>query len=357
MSKNKKWCISLGSVTLFTLAFLAAIVIVIDPYFHYHKPLDGLAYPMSNEEQRYLNDGILRHFGYNALIVGSSMTENFKTSQLDELFDVDAVKICNMGDTFYNIRSNVEKAIDEQGEIKMVVTSLDIIRLCDEPNFLRTDMGDYPTYLYDENYLNDVEYVLNKDVLLEKIYKVVRYTAAGNETPTFDEYCNWQQTAVFGKDAVLSGYDRMDKLPPDYEAQKQQQANVIPNISQNIVDMAKENPDTEFYLFYPPHSIYFWDSMDRYSAVEWQIENMEIATELLLECENIHVYAFFDEYEMICDVTQYSDIAHYSESYNALILDWMASGEHELTKENYKQYFEDMKTFYSNYDYDSLFDE
>lgn len=357
MSKNKKWCMLLGSITLVTWIVLATVVIIVDPYFHFHKPLESLEYPMSSGDQRYLNDGILRHFEYDALIIGSSMTENFKTSQLDELFGVNSIKICNAGDTYYNIKTNIEKAIEEQGNIKIVVTSLDISRLCDEPTFMRTDMGDYPTYLYDDNIFNDVEYVLNKDVLLEKIYKVVQYTRAGNKTPTFDEYCNWQNNSVFGKEAVLSGYERREKTPADLTAQEEQQTNITPNIMQNIVILAQENPDTEFYLFFPPYSIYYWDSIDRYSAVEWQIDNMKIATELILECDNIHVYSFFEEHEMLSDLSNYKDMVHYSEVYNEQILEWMANGEHELTKENYEQYFDDMKQFYCNYDYDSLFYE
>ena len=357
MNKNKKWCMLLGSFTVLTLMLAATIVIIIDPYMHYHKPLDCLEYPMNSGDQRYINDGIIRQFEYDALIIGSSMTENFKTSQLNDLFGVNAIKVCNAGDTYYNIKTNIEKAIEEQGDIKLVVTSLDINRLCDDPNHLRTDMGEYPTYLYDDYLYNDVEYVLNKDVLLEKVYKVIKYTREGNKTTTFDEYCNWQNNSVFGKEAVLATYDRLEKMPPNMEAQEQQQANIAPNVLQNIVKLAQENPNTEFYLFFPPYSIYYWDNIDRYSVVEWQIDNMKIATELLLECENIHIYSFFDEYEIISDLSNYKDMVHYSETYNEYILDWIAVGEHELTKENYEHYYEEMKNYYCNYDYDSLFEE
>lgn len=66
--------------TLLTLAALAGITIYVDPLFHYHAPLGSLQYPLYDE--RYMNDGIVRHFDYDAIITGSSMTENFKTSFL-----------------------------------------------------------------------------------------------------------------------------------------------------------------------------------------------------------------------------------------------------------------------------------
>ncbi len=356
MKKEKLWCLILLGLSVAILAILAVPTIIIDPYFHYHEPLEQFQYPLNKEDQRYLNDGIIRNYEYDAMIIGSSMTENFKASQLNELFGVNCVKVCYMGDTFYQTRMNVEKAIEEQGQIKMVVTSLDITRLTDASDYLREDMGDYPDFLYDNNPFNDVEYVLNKEVLLEKTYNVWGYTSAGKITTTFDEYCNEARYMEYSRSAVLNSYDRMEKREPDLEAQVLQQANVAPNISENIVALAQANPEVEFYLFFPPYSICYWDDLDKYSALEWQIDNMQIATELLLECENVHVYSFFDEHEMICNLDNYKDIAHYSEDINVQILDWMANEEHLLTKENYEEYYADMKEFYGNYDFDSIFE-
>ena len=77
----KKWAITTILSTCMLLVGLGSVTIYIDPYFHYHAPLQGLEYPISNE--RYQNDGIIRHFPYNAIITGTSMTENFKASELD----------------------------------------------------------------------------------------------------------------------------------------------------------------------------------------------------------------------------------------------------------------------------------
>lgn len=73
------------------LVLTAVTVIIIDPYFHYHKPISFVSYKLSN--QRYINDGIVKHFNYDAVITGTSMTENFKSSQFDKLFNVNSVKV------------------------------------------------------------------------------------------------------------------------------------------------------------------------------------------------------------------------------------------------------------------------
>ena len=89
---------------------------------------------------------------------------------------------------------------------------------------------------------------------------------------------------------------------------------------------------------------------------ERQLAGEKYAIELMLPYDNIHLFSFFTEHDMICDLDNYKDIAHYGENINSRILRWMKAGEHELTEENYEAYCEEMKDFYMNYDYDRLFE-
>ena len=78
-------------VTLLTvLIFVACVVIIVDPYFHYHKPFSFLSYRLY--EERYTNDGISRNFTFDAMITGTSMAQNFKPSEMDALFGTHSVK-------------------------------------------------------------------------------------------------------------------------------------------------------------------------------------------------------------------------------------------------------------------------
>lgn len=94
----KKWNIMVLSSTLVILALVAAVTIIIDPFLHYHKPLPGLEYPL--KEERYQNDGIARHYEYEAIITGTSMTQNFKTSQFQQLWGAEAIKIAFSGASY-----------------------------------------------------------------------------------------------------------------------------------------------------------------------------------------------------------------------------------------------------------------
>lgn len=82
----------------------------------------------------------------------------------------------------------------------------------------------------------------------------------------------------------------------------------------------------------------------------------QFAIEKLLEYENVHLFSFFNNFQLICDLNNYGDEIHYSPKINSKILAWMKEGEYELTKENYLDYIDEITEFYCNYDYDSIFE-
>ena len=74
----RRWLgLTLGLTAAGLLAF-GGLVAAVDPFFHFHGPAEGLSYALDSE--RYQNDGISRHFTYDAVMTGTSMTENFKAS-------------------------------------------------------------------------------------------------------------------------------------------------------------------------------------------------------------------------------------------------------------------------------------
>ena len=147
MSK-KIWVIGYLSLVLACLIAIASVTIAIDPYMHFHAPnTDKYYYYLEN--QRSQNDGITRNFDYEGIITGTSMTENFKTSSAEDLFSVDFIKVSYSGGSYYEINSNLEVAAANNPNLKYVIRGLDLAMFFDEADRLRTDLGTYPLYLYD----------------------------------------------------------------------------------------------------------------------------------------------------------------------------------------------------------------
>ena len=85
--RYKRWAVRTVVLMLLCIAAVCVSTVIVDPFFHYHAPAGWMSYYLHN--QRYQNDGILKHFDYDAMITGTSMTENFKTSEMDEIFRED----------------------------------------------------------------------------------------------------------------------------------------------------------------------------------------------------------------------------------------------------------------------------
>jgi hypothetical protein len=340
--------------TLGGLFFLGGMTVGIDPLLHYHEPLTDLEYPLVNE--RYQNNGIIRQYSYEAAIVGTSMTENFKASQFQDLFGVETIKVPLSGESFYMIDQEVRQVLEENPDTKYILRSLDYTKIFSDKDEVVYE--NYPTYLYDDNLLNDVSYVFNKEIFVDFTLRTLDYTAAGSTTPTMDEYCNWNEDFEFGKEAVLEVYDRpiASRYTEKVELTEEERDGIIANVQQNILLTAMEYPDTQFYVFYPPYSICWWDRLNRMQQMDYYYEAEKLQTELLLSLENIHVFSFNDQYDIICDLDNYKDISHYSEEISEKILQWMKDGTGLLTRENYLEKMNEVWEYYESFDYSSVFD-
>lgn len=343
------WIKVTAMLILISICMFALFTIYIDPFFHYHKPLQNYEYPINNE--RYQNDGITRNFEYDGIITGNSMTENFRVSEANEIFNADFIKVPFQGGFYKEVNDNLQRAYEAGKDIRFVVRCLDYNCLIKDKD---ADNGySFPTYLYNSNPFDDVNYVLNKSVFLGQTINVIEYTESGKETTNFDEYANWNDRFTFGREAVLASYkvgeEKNERILSETEVMM-----VYGNIHQNVTDLADLHPETTFYLFFSPYSICYWDILNNSGEIDWRIDAEQIAIEEMLKHPNIKLFSFCDDFELVCNLDNYKDHIHYGEWVNSWILKWMRDDEHLLTEENYKEYIETIREFYHSYDYSLL---
>ena len=344
--KSKKWNLFVIGSTVLILAILALVTAFIDPFLHYHGPLPFLEYPLKDE--RYQNDGMARHYSYDSIITGTSMSLNFKCSEFDALWGANSLKIAYSGASFHELGESIQRCFAHQPDIRYIVCSLDGSRLNMPADY--EEYTEYPTYLYDEWFCNDVNYLLNKDVI-PKTLAVLNYTLAKEKTPDRDVYGNWAQYAHFGAETVLKDFEPLPVSEKEYCIDNEDITRISDNITQNFLTLALEHPDTEFYFFFPPYSICYWDSLVRSRQLGIQIEAQKLSARLLLSAENVHVFDFSKRTDIIENLDNYTDTIHYSEDINSEILRCMRSGEGELTSDGLDAYYNEVKDLYENYDF------
>jgi hypothetical protein len=279
------------------------------------------------------------------------MSQNFKTSEVDRLFNVKSVKESFAGADYKELSENLDRALSRHGA-ENVIWTMDFNSLVRDKDYQAYD--GYPAYLYDDNIWNDVLYVFNKDILYHGVVTNIVMTLTGTESTTFDEYSAWDKPT--GYEYIMDNYDRWEekaKMEPGLDDESKEM--VAGNIRQNFVELVNKYPDTTFYIFYTPYSIIWWDFMNQEGMMKWQFDAELISTELLLECPNVKLYNFNDKYDIIENLNNYRDKEHYSAEINTKILEWIAAGDGLLTKDNYLDKLEIEKDYYLNYDYESIF--
>lgn len=349
----QKWFRNFIVLFLALSLLITLLMVIIDPYFHYHGPLNGIRYFLS--EERYINNGIARNFDYDGILTGTSMTQNFLVSEAEELYGGTFVKMPFAGAGYKEISENLRAGL-ESHEVKTVIWGVDYNGFIRDKDF--QGYSEYPTYLYDKNPFNDVSYIFNKSIWLHGALKNLLMTVKGEESTSFDAYSSWimeeplkvSDFLVYRTSTEYS-QSRIEPHLKDAEAEM-----VRASVEQNILALAKDYPDTEFVLFYPPFSILYFDLTYQWGDLTAQLEAEEIVTRMLVEQENIKLYSYFTETELISDLKHYKDKEHYDASYNVLILNMLSEGKGRITKDNVDEYLAFMKDTYLNYDYDAIYE-
>jgi len=342
----KKWFMTVVCVTVGIIIFISALNVIVDPYFHFHKPITKYRL----YEERYTNDGIARHFDYDTIIIGNSLAQNFKTSQYDELFGTNSVKLPYSGAWYKELWESLDRAISYNADVKEILIIFDLSDLTAHPNWVRYD--NMPEYLYDDKVLNDVNYVLNKTILYRGTCYNLLYTMMGKESTSFDNYSSWiRETGPKQACDSLEHIDINEYLRDFTEGSRE---TIDINLEANVLPVLNKYPNVKFKLVVPPSSVAKWADYYQIGEVLWRIDGLSYALDTLLKYDNVEVYAFDDLFDVTTDLNLYSDTIHYDASVNALILDEMARINHRVNVDNKEQYIESIKSFYGNYDYQSL---
>lgn len=354
----KIWILVYFALVIDSLVVAAIPVIRVDPFFHYHKPnTENYYYTLNN--QRSQNDGISKYFDYDALITGTSMAENFKTSEMNEIFGAKSIKVCYSGGSYKEINDNLIVALKYNSNLKTIVRGLDMNRFIENKDAMRSDLGKYPTYLYDDNIFNDVNYIFNRDAIFNRAYPMMRANDSADfqgGITSFDHYSNWMRgfEGKFGIKTVCPDGIAFQHSSEPIHLTDDEKNIVIENVQQNITSLAEEYPDVTFYYFFTPYSAVWWMSIVDNGTIYKQLEAEGIVIEQILAYDNIKLFSFNNLAEITTDINNYRDDYHYGEWINSLMLRYIHDDKCRLTYENYKEYLDHELNYYLTFDYSSL---
>ncbi len=371
----RKWIVCTIAITMGLVALVMLITVAVDPFFHYHRPY--IRYRLN--EERYVNDGISRNFEYDSVIIGNSLFQNFKASQFDELFDAKSIKLPYAGGNTAELWAAVGRIVGRTGiddkqamgdgvpqDCLWQYESRDgykngqkYIMICLDYKDMRSDRFWYthdnnPDYLYDEDCVNDINYLLNKDILYRGTFFDILMNLKSKESTSFDDYSSWERfSSPQNACSVLRGVDLAAFVEQDGIVKED--IEIMDNsLKYNILPVVSSNPDTEFIFVIPPVSVAEWARLYSRGRLVYELEGLEHVLSVLYDYDNVKTYCFYDDYPLAEDLDRYCDAIHYDAGVNEWMLSEMADGHHMLTKDNYVRYIEDVKDHYVCYDYSWL---
>ncbi len=322
-------------ITLASLLLLAALVVYIfDPFFHYHKPLPGLKAVLTDKEYQCV--GTLRNFDYDCVIAGSSVCENYNNYWFDAKYDVTSIKAIKSYGGIADLVYYLDVAY-ENHNLKRVVFNIDPAKLA-APSSTTFEESGCPMYLFDNNPFNDIEYLLNKDVLFEKIPYMISKSLIGD----YDEgnSYNWAQWKSFGESETLSHYysskDILEMKDADYYAD-----NCEANIDL-LEELIQSHPETEFIFFYPPYSVLWFDRIYKSGDTQAYLYNMKACAERLVTYSNVAMYSFISDEAITTDLNNYMDDVHFSDDINYYVVTKLGELEYQINSDNLDSRFDDI---------------
>ncbi len=319
----KRWVLSVLALLAASLLACAALTFIVDPFEQYRE---SSILPLYDQES-YNNPGIAKNYDYDAVILGTSMIEMSNPSVIDECFGVRSVKLPLRGSHTAQMGwqlDHIFRAKERRGEtLNLAILAVDAYSMMGPVD----DMEEIYDYLWNDNIWDDVNYLLNRDVLLVRIPRMLKNIGKPTDTKRDDMY-KWTDV-VF---AAQSVYDTTAKNPqkPMQDAEHRIERSTA-NIENHIERYVAAHPETRFLLYMPPYSVAYWYLMTREGISEQQFRSRARLCELVLEYDNVEIYDFSSRVDWITDLDEYFDYSHHSSAVSDRIMRAMAAGENRVT--------------------------
>lgn len=322
--KKKNWALLTLALLLSAFALLSALVIAIDPFQIYRLARDYIP-PIDNTTQVYANAGIVRSYDYDSAIVGTSVTENFRPSQMDALLGGRFIKLCTSAGTAYNHALLLKLAFDTH-EMRRVVYGLDVYSFIADTDETGSAV---PMYLYDDNPLNDVQYWLNRSVLGSFLPRCLRAWGQRQDDSIRDSMYCWAGRDIYSAEYAL--YTAQFTPPQARHDATAYDAEIAGNLALHLIPFIEAHPETQFDIFFPPYSAAEWATMESKGQLEPMLRARGLCYDALSGYANVTVYDFAAREDWTLNLNNYKDSLHYGQWINDAIVEDIAAGRCAVT--------------------------
>ncbi len=316
-----------GGLWIGFLAVWSLLVILLDPYIYYHRSiLLKQVYDRSTAQI----PGVLKHFEYDTVLFGSSMTQNFNIAEINRFLNCRSVKATSAGlsaETFSKYFETA-KQFNEQN-FQRCLLGVDIFA------FSKNDVRLWEPYKYlYSRKLFPVEYFFSQDTA-----EAVSEMLLTNLTLKFDRISRHQVNAdmmfsnkpryTYSRKYLERDVRRLRRSPAPVDS------STYKNLHTHLFKHVQDNPDIQFDLFMPPYSIYFWCLLREQGQLADYLKVRDLIAREVAAYPNVRLHDFQSDFSIVCNLENYKDVTHFSPAVNTVILRQISSSRRCFTPEEF----------------------
>jgi hypothetical protein len=288
------------------------------------------------KERRFQYPGLARNYSYDAVVVGTSVSENFTSSLLEEKLGWKAVNLSLPGASAKEQSLMLEVAL-RTGKVKSVLWDLNAEYLGGGSEWVANFDGAFPAYLYDVNAWNEVpNYLLNVDTTKASVKVMLRRLGLPAYQTKDVKGLFTSLDAKCGGELVRAAWHRKSNARQKASFAERMEGLTKANIAHNfevlyLAGIAR-NPQVRFYLYLPPMSPAFYRKVKDYSPQSYEavLALREQALVASKKYSNLQVYDFQDIERFGIGIDHYRDLVHFDYSVNERIADSIKGGANRL---------------------------
>ena len=323
---------ALVSFCVFLFA-VAALMSLFDPCFRYHK---WKAIPRLYTQPYWQIPGILKHFDYDAVIVGSSTSQNFNLAVFRREFGGKPVKATASACYSHTGRVFAETAIRSNPKLKRIYYGLDLFIFFSPSDY---DKYPLPDFLYNDDHRKDYCYWWNYDIafiFLQDVQRDFTSLVRGDNICTNPDLMfagNYLgDLKKHGRKAVV-GSIRRNTFRQTAQIGEKERANArrrfAENLDTNFVPLVRDNPSIEFFFYFTPSSALNFADAKSCDTLDLFLELRQTIVEKLLVFPNVRIYDF-QIAEETKSIDNYKDMTHYVPGINDKMVVWMRQDKYRI---------------------------
>lgn len=329
----KKFVLSFTISLLVGMLLIGTYIVMADPFYRYHKPLFGTEAYMDNA--LYQTPGAAKNFEYDSVIVGSSMTENFRESWFGEM-GLKLQKLSYSGAEIKDYERIYDTVFGSGNAVGLVITDLNGFQFASAVDAV---YHEYPEYLYGRVAPKDVKYLYNNDVFWEACGRKVEEIGFGNLKK--DDSYTWEEAELFSEERARYDYglfkDSLDESIAQgryNKATDEERMQLALDNLMLLIQNVNKYPETRFVFYLPAYSSLYWQEVIDEDDLDLMLNMYTMIMQELTSCENVLVFDFQDDLELINDLNRYRDVCHHDPQGNRFVYECirdtiLENGEHQ----------------------------